>query len=253
MADVSDVPQLIDKKGDNYTAVAPRLEPGKFKKWKKIISYEITKDTWIDLVYGFEGPFDSKKNRIMDLKLEYQMFRAKPSKTLSQTYTRYKTLLYDLANDGRLRNANHTQTLDLADIYESPSTSQPLKPFQSKNKGLVAETFDWDEEVYEEETKVQVLTALVDDELSVGKNHACHPLSELTKESHVHEVSAPNEHDNPHTEDVKGIPDLLNTERTQIQLQTELSNPQLTDDSSRNNFDVSVPITEPLVPRIPQS
>ncbi|GJV80146.1 retrovirus-related pol polyprotein from transposon TNT 1-94 [Tanacetum coccineum] len=57
----------------------------------------------------------------------------------------------------------------------SPPTSQSSKPFQSKNKGLVAETFDWDEEEVsddEEETRVQVLMALVDDELSVGNNHA---------------------------------------------------------------------------------
>ncbi|GKE91647.1 hypothetical protein Tco_1572742, partial [Tanacetum coccineum] len=50
------------------------------------------------------------------------------------------------------------------------------KPFQSKNKGLVAETFDWDEEEVsddEEETQVKVLMALADDKLSVGKNHAC--------------------------------------------------------------------------------
>ncbi|GKG47679.1 hypothetical protein Tco_0507164, partial [Tanacetum coccineum] len=79
----------------------------------------------------------------MDLKIEYQTFKAKPTKSLSQTYTRYKTLLNELANDGvnlskheinvgfvnslpekwltfsqGLRYANHTQTLELADIYE---------------------------------------------------------------------------------------------------------------------------------------
>ncbi|GJY36909.1 retrovirus-related pol polyprotein from transposon TNT 1-94 [Tanacetum coccineum] len=68
--------------------------------------------------------------------------RAKSTESLSQTYTHYKTLLNELANDGvnlskheinvgfvnslpekwltfsqGLRNANHTQTLDLADIY----------------------------------------------------------------------------------------------------------------------------------------
>ncbi|GJX73964.1 hypothetical protein Tco_0312559 [Tanacetum coccineum] len=78
----------------------------------------------------------------MDLKLDYQTFRAKPTKSLSQTYTRYKTLLNELANDGvnlskheinvgfvnslfekwltfsqGLRNANHNQSFDLADIY----------------------------------------------------------------------------------------------------------------------------------------
>ncbi|GKE96680.1 hypothetical protein Tco_1581535, partial [Tanacetum coccineum] len=63
----------------------------------------------------------------------------------------------------------------LALLEASPSTFQSLKPFQSKNKGLVAETFDYDEEEVsddEEMTRVKVLMALADDELVVGKNHA---------------------------------------------------------------------------------
>ncbi|GJY87311.1 hypothetical protein Tco_0501939 [Tanacetum coccineum] len=63
----------------------------------------------------------------------------------------------------------------LALLEASPPTSQSSKPFQSKNKGIVAETFDWDEEELsndEEETRVQVLIALADDELFVGNNHA---------------------------------------------------------------------------------
>ncbi|GJU94968.1 retrovirus-related pol polyprotein from transposon TNT 1-94 [Tanacetum coccineum] len=55
-----------------------------------------------------------------------------------------------------------------------PLTSQSLKSIQSKNKFIVAETFDWDEEEVsddEEETQVKVLMDLADDELSVGKNH----------------------------------------------------------------------------------
>ncbi|GJY91600.1 hypothetical protein Tco_0506796 [Tanacetum coccineum] len=120
------------KKGGSYSVVAPRLEPGKFNKWKKrmlyyltgmdpyyiqcikdgpfkpkiddimesVISCETAKDTWTDLVHSFEGPSDTKKNRIMDSKLEYQTFRSKSSKTLSQTYTRYKTPLNELADDG---------------------------------------------------------------------------------------------------------------------------------------------------------
>ncbi|GJW96084.1 retrovirus-related pol polyprotein from transposon TNT 1-94 [Tanacetum coccineum] len=99
------------------------------------------KATWTDLVHSFEGPLDTKEN--MDLKLEYQNFRAKPTKSLSQTYTYYNTLLNELDNDGvnlskhkinvgfmnslpekwltisqGLRSVNHTHTLDLADIYE---------------------------------------------------------------------------------------------------------------------------------------
>ncbi|GJZ40978.1 retrovirus-related pol polyprotein from transposon TNT 1-94 [Tanacetum coccineum] len=108
-----------------------------------VISCVSAKKTWTDLVHSFEGPSDTKENRIMDLKLEYQTFRTKSTESLSQTYTRYKTLLNELTNDGvnlskheinvgfmntlpekwltfsqGLRNANHTQTIDLADIYE---------------------------------------------------------------------------------------------------------------------------------------
>ncbi|GKA94840.1 ribonuclease H-like domain-containing protein, partial [Tanacetum coccineum] len=139
MAAVNDVPQLVDKKGGSYAVIAPKLEPKKFNKWKNATCFatELT-----DLVHSFEGPSDTKENRIMDLKLEYHTSRAKSTESLSQTYTRYKTLLNELANNGvnlskheinvgfinslpqkwltfsqGLRNANHTQTLDLANIY----------------------------------------------------------------------------------------------------------------------------------------
>nr|GEW14338.1 retrovirus-related Pol polyprotein from transposon TNT 1-94 [Tanacetum cinerariifolium] len=107
-----------------------------------IISCVLGKETWTDLVHSFEGPSDTKENKIMDLKLEYQIFKTKSTESLSQTYTRYKTMLNELANDGvslskhkinvrfmnslpkkwltfsqGLRNSNHTQNLDLADIY----------------------------------------------------------------------------------------------------------------------------------------
>ncbi|GJZ85518.1 retrovirus-related pol polyprotein from transposon TNT 1-94 [Tanacetum coccineum] len=63
----------------------------------------------------------------------------------------------------------------LALLEASPSTSQALKASQLKSKGLVAETFDSDEEEVsddEEETRVQVLITPADDELFVGKRHA---------------------------------------------------------------------------------
>ncbi|GJZ14997.1 retrovirus-related pol polyprotein from transposon TNT 1-94 [Tanacetum coccineum] len=317
MAAVNDVPQLVDKNGGSYYAIAPKLDLKKLNKWKKrmlcylagmepyyikcikdgpfhpktaednimesVIIYVSAKETWTDLVHNFEGPSDTKENRIMDLKLEYQTFRAKSTESLSQTYTRYKTLLNELANDGvnlskheinigfvnslfekwltfsqGLRNANHTQTLDLADIYgrfvyednliqrrysdtqkaliTTPSSNaistaffsnNVIQDFQEnfddevdersseeslrdldiefhkiallanskrfikeetisqvkkqmkilnvtnmakKNKGLVAETFDWDEKEVsddEEVTQVKVLMALADNELTV--------------------------------------------------------------------------------------
>ncbi|GJY69799.1 hypothetical protein Tco_0472781 [Tanacetum coccineum] len=63
----------------------------------------------------------------------------------------------------------------LALLEASPSSSQNPKTFQPKNKGLVAETFDWDgEEVSDEEevTQVKVPMAIANDELTVGKSHA---------------------------------------------------------------------------------
>ncbi|GJW80588.1 hypothetical protein Tco_0144563 [Tanacetum coccineum] len=153
MATVSTVPQLVDKKGGSYAAIAPKLESGKFNKWKKRMLCYLAgiEPYYIQCIKDgpfkpktAEGPSDTKENKIVDLKLKYQKFRAKPSESLSQTYTRYNTLLNKLANNGvnlykheinvsfvnsllekwltfsqRLRNANHTQTLDLANIYGS--------------------------------------------------------------------------------------------------------------------------------------
>ncbi|GJR55175.1 retrovirus-related pol polyprotein from transposon TNT 1-94 [Tanacetum coccineum] len=181
MAVVNDVPQLVDKKGGMEPYYLKYIKDGPFhpktaegdakleSQWtsderrvvvqdqrpksiiiscllddimESVISCVSAKETWTDLVHSFEAPSDTKENRIMDLKLEYQTFRAKSTESLSQTYTRYKTLINELANDGvnlskheinvgfvnslpekwltfsqGLRNANHTQTLDLADIY----------------------------------------------------------------------------------------------------------------------------------------
>ncbi|GJT85455.1 hypothetical protein Tco_1067172 [Tanacetum coccineum] len=101
MAAESIIPQLVDKKGGSYFTIAPRLELEKINKWKKrMLCYLTAKATWTDLVHSFKGPSDTKENKIMDLKLEYQTFRAKPSESLSQTYTRYKTLRNQLPNDG---------------------------------------------------------------------------------------------------------------------------------------------------------
>ncbi|GJZ47954.1 hypothetical protein Tco_0601786 [Tanacetum coccineum] len=192
---------------------------------KSTINYETTKDTWTDLVLSFEGPSNTKENRIMDLKLEYQTFRVKTSKSLSQTYTRYKTVLNELANDGDFQeNSNdevdertseeYLRDLDIEfherallanlkcfikrknnfSIQKANKDTEcykcgkkVLKGFQPKftlkfiqstqhaQSSQGAKTFNWDEEEVsndEEETRVQVLMSLADDELSVGKNNA---------------------------------------------------------------------------------
>ncbi|GKB41537.1 retrovirus-related pol polyprotein from transposon TNT 1-94 [Tanacetum coccineum] len=79
-------------------------------------------------------------------------------------------------------------------------------------------------------------------------------LTELTQENHVLEAIALNEQDNPHTKDVKGPPDLINTKGTQEQnVQDEQINHQLTKETSGNNTKTSEHNTELLVPEAPQS
>nr|GEU32731.1 hypothetical protein [Tanacetum cinerariifolium] len=71
-----------------------------------------------------------------------------------------------LASLRGLRNVNHTQTPDLVDVYGKfvyednlisrryPETKKSPKPFQSKNKGLVAKTFDWDEKEVSDDEEI---------------------------------------------------------------------------------------------------
>nr|GEY33244.1 hypothetical protein [Tanacetum cinerariifolium] len=63
----------------------------------------------------------------------------------------------------------------LALLGASPLSSKNPKTFQPKNKGLVVEIYDWDdEEVFDKEevTHIKVLMALFDAELTVRKSHA---------------------------------------------------------------------------------
>ncbi|GKB11601.1 retrovirus-related pol polyprotein from transposon TNT 1-94 [Tanacetum coccineum] len=118
MVAVNDVPQLVNKRGGSYVAIAPKQEPRKFNKWKKRMFCYLA---------GMEPYY-----------LKWQS----PLKVSHRPTPGYKTFINELDNDGvnlskheinvgfvnsllekwltfsrGLRNANHTQTLDLADIY----------------------------------------------------------------------------------------------------------------------------------------
>ncbi|GJT11654.1 hypothetical protein Tco_0858696 [Tanacetum coccineum] len=191
----SNVPKLVDKKGGSDFAIAPRLEVGPFQpkttkgenkpepQWsnderrvvnqdqylksiiisclpndiiESVIKSAIAKDTWTDLVHANEGPLYTKENRIMDLKLEYNTFR----KGQKDYRTKYKK---DKAK--------------LALLEVGSSSTQSLKPFQTNIKGLVAKTFDWEEEELtsndDDMVQVKVVLALLEYEsITVGKNHA---------------------------------------------------------------------------------
>ncbi|GJW94726.1 hypothetical protein Tco_0174398 [Tanacetum coccineum] len=186
MAVVNDVPHLVDKKGGSYAAIAPKLEPGKFNKYKK--------PTLAIRPCSMSFPRDGVNLSKHEINVGFVNSLLEKSLTFSQG----------------LRNANHTQTLNLAYIYgrfvyednliqrrysdtkkaliATPSSTAISTTFFSNNslefpkpkdlptkeKRLVAETFDWDEEEAsddEEVTQVKVLMALADNELTVGKSH----------------------------------------------------------------------------------
>ncbi|GJZ40231.1 hypothetical protein Tco_0586794 [Tanacetum coccineum] len=137
---------VSEPQGGSYAAIAPKLELGKFNKWKKqMLCYLEGMDPYY-LKCIKDGLFQ-QKTADGDAKPESKWTpderRGKATESLSQTYTRYKTLLNELANDGvnlskheinvgfmnslpekwltfsqGPRNGNHTQTLDLVDIYE---------------------------------------------------------------------------------------------------------------------------------------
>ncbi|GJY42360.1 hypothetical protein Tco_0429630 [Tanacetum coccineum] len=147
-----EVPQTFEYKGGQLNA-APVLEVENFTNCKKrfmcliiddqmnsIINCLTAKSTWDDMILYHEGPSDVKESRVMDLKLCYNTFKFKDFQ-------------------------------DSPDDEEDTRSSQDvsaLNAFSAKNKGLLAETYDWDEDEVSsddnEVTKVKALMALTDEE-----------------------------------------------------------------------------------------
>ena len=69
--DTIDVPQLVDKKVGSFAAIAPKLEPGKFNKWKKRMLCYLAGVEPYYLKCIKDGPFQPK-NADDDAKPESQ-------------------------------------------------------------------------------------------------------------------------------------------------------------------------------------
>ncbi|GJU44028.1 hypothetical protein Tco_1201294 [Tanacetum coccineum] len=133
-----------------------------------VINCLIAKSTWEDLILYHEGPSDVKESRVMNLKLCYNTFKFKEEESLTQTFTRFKSLMNELVNDGiklskleintgfinglpkkwlsfcqSLRNTNHVKDSKLAYLfgklkYEENLTDNIYET--EKNKYLVSST-----------------------------------------------------------------------------------------------------------------
>ncbi|GJR90236.1 hypothetical protein Tco_0214247 [Tanacetum coccineum] len=132
MAAVNDVSQLINKKGGSYAAIAPKLEPDDIMK--SVISCVSAKETWTDLVHSFEGPLDTKENKIMDLKLKLQENSDdEVDERSSEEYLRDLDIEYQeralLANSKMKRNFLFHDDASLLDLYRHPTKGDaPAKP-----------------------------------------------------------------------------------------------------------------------------
>ncbi|GKC71030.1 hypothetical protein Tco_1116913 [Tanacetum coccineum] len=228
----STVPQLVDKKGGSYSAIAPRLEAKPYDSLSQTYTHyktllnELSNDgvtlskREINVVFMNSLP---KRSVYKDNLIQRRYLGNKKALITTPISTAFFSINIvqdfqensdDEADERTMSNIssvskgfqpNFTPKLiqssqpakssqnkpkiqkdykaeykkmkaKLALLEAIPSTSHSPKTFQSKNKGLVAETFDWDEEEVsddEEMPQVKVLMALADDELLVGKNHAC--------------------------------------------------------------------------------
>ncbi|GJT09278.1 retrovirus-related pol polyprotein from transposon TNT 1-94 [Tanacetum coccineum] len=189
MAAVNDVPQLVDKKGGSYAAIAPKLEPANFNMWKKqMLCYLAGMEPYY-LKCIKNGPFQPKTAE-GDAKPE-----AKSTKSISQTYTLYKILLNELANDGvniskhEINISMEVHNYSLASKGFQPKFTPKLIQSSSNSNNQADPKFQKDYKV--EYKKMKAKLALleespsssqnpktfqpknkVDDELTIGKNHA---------------------------------------------------------------------------------
>ncbi|GKB55861.1 hypothetical protein Tco_0912047 [Tanacetum coccineum] len=167
----SNVPQLVDKKRGSYYVIAPRIEVGKFNKWNKRMLCYLTGMEPYYITCIEDGPFQPKTTEGAN-KLEAQW--SNDERRVVNQDQRLKSIIISCPPDDIMKyvisceTAKDTWTdLDFQENYDDEVVS--------KNKGLVAKTFDWDEEEVsddEEIVQVKVLMALADDELVVWKNHA---------------------------------------------------------------------------------
>ncbi|GKC77638.1 hypothetical protein Tco_1128412 [Tanacetum coccineum] len=161
-----EVPQTLEYRGVLLNASLV-LEVENFTNWKKrFMCHILAKSIWDDLILYHEGPSDVKESRVIDLKLCYNTFKFKEGETLTQTFTRYKTLMNGLVNDGiklskleintgfinglpkkwlsfcqSLKNTNHVKDSELASLFGKLEYEENLinNIYETKkNKSLIS-------------------------------------------------------------------------------------------------------------------
>ncbi|GJU75443.1 hypothetical protein Tco_1272513 [Tanacetum coccineum] len=179
----------IEPQFENIISNGPYISmaAGQNDKINSVINCLTVKSTWDDLILYHEGPFDVKESRGMDLKLCYNTFKFKEA-LLSTAFFSTSIIqdFQDSPDDEEDTRSSQENMNDLEEEYQARALLAKSKSFfkkgtqslpSGKNKGLTAETYDWDEEEVSsnnnEVTKVKVLMALADVErVYVGKESA---------------------------------------------------------------------------------
>ncbi|GJT60339.1 retrovirus-related pol polyprotein from transposon TNT 1-94 [Tanacetum coccineum] len=108
---------------------------------KSVIKCKTAKEMWNDLILAHEGPSDTRDTKIATLRLKFNVL-------------------------------NHLRVKKIDDLTNGKSEKGKIDKGKSK-KGLIAESFNWDEESVSLEdegtTRIRAFIAIVKDEPSVGK------------------------------------------------------------------------------------
>ncbi|GJZ07678.1 hypothetical protein Tco_0541471 [Tanacetum coccineum] len=103
-----------------------------------VINCLTAKSSWDDLILYYEGPYDVKESRAMDLKLCYNTFKFKEGETLTQTFTRYKALMNNIYESEKKKSLVTATPLSTAffstsivqDFQDSPDDEEDTKSSQ---------------------------------------------------------------------------------------------------------------------------
>ncbi|GJZ64434.1 hypothetical protein Tco_0620855 [Tanacetum coccineum] len=114
MATISTIPQLVDKKGGSYAAIAPKLEPGKFNKWKKcMLCYLAGEPYYIQCIK--DGPFKPKTTKGA-IKPEAHWTQDERRVVFDNEEVTQVKVLVTLADDELTVEKNHARNGELIDI-----------------------------------------------------------------------------------------------------------------------------------------
>ncbi|GJS35547.1 hypothetical protein Tco_0533929 [Tanacetum coccineum] len=201
------LPQLLDSRGGSRVTNVLEFDKEDFSSWKdrrlanqdkrlksilisclpndvmkSVIKCTSAQAIWTDLIMAHEGPSETKDTKIAALRLKFIGFKALEGERVNGTFTRLKSLLNDLENNGVLisqaedsdsdieedQRSSSEFLADLNDEFHERALLANQRRFY-KNSGMDEESMSFDDEGV---TTFKALMTIADEELSVGRADA---------------------------------------------------------------------------------